>query len=72
MAYDHGDTVLVLGLGSDRKDEAVGEIVAITEIVTNEQATALGHAVGTIVYTVEFGDGTDADVSSERLKPYSK
>lgn len=69
MKFDYGDEVVVR-----TKDDAgnVAEkrcaIVSITPIEGEEQARHFKYPVGTVLYTVEFGDGTDSLVSEEDLR----
>jgi hypothetical protein len=61
MRFDYGDLVAV-----DQPQRA-GSIVGITPVATEEQAALLGHPKGTVLYTVEFGDGSDALIPESRL-----
>jgi len=42
-------------------------VVAITPIEDAKQVEIFGHPLGTIMYTVEFADGTDKLVSESDL-----
>jgi hypothetical protein len=42
-------------------------VVAITTVDSLKQAEVFGYPRGTVVYTVEFGDGTDKTVSEDEL-----
>jgi hypothetical protein len=59
MKYEYGEEVLytfAVGGIVTRKRCCV---VAITPVETAKQAEVFGYSVGTIMYTVEFGDGSD-------------
>ena len=70
MRFDYGDEVMVR-----TKDDAgaVPEkrawVVSITPVESEEQASHFNRPIGTVLYTVEFGDGTDVLVSEEDLRP---
>jgi hypothetical protein len=40
----------------------------MTSIETEEQSRVFGYPAGTTIYTVEFGDGTDANIPEKLLK----
>lgn len=69
MKFDYGDEVVV---GS--KDDAGNvvekrcAVVSITPVETEEQAMHFKFPVGTVLYTVEFGDDTDALLSEGDLR----
>jgi hypothetical protein len=42
-------------------------IVGITLVETAEQSELFGHPQGTVMYTIEFEDGTDKFVSEDEL-----
>jgi hypothetical protein len=42
-------------------------VVGITPIETLEQVELFGYPMGTVMYTVEFGDGTDKLVMESDL-----
>ena len=68
MKYDYGQEVIYNC--SDDKGMATTmrcAIVGITPVETIEQAKAFGYPRGTILYTIEFGDGTDKLVSENEL-----
>ena len=70
MKFDYGDEVVVRtedGNGSVAEKRCA--IVGITLVESEEQATHFRHPVGTVLYTVEFGDGTDALISEGDLRP---
>src|SRR5690242_14450005 len=69
MKYSHGDEILVTALddsGHAVKKYAV--IVAITPVENDEQARQFKVSVGTILYTVEFNDGSDALLAEDQLE----
>jgi len=43
-------------------------VVGITPVEREEQEKAFKYPIGTILYTVEFGDGTDTLVSESDLR----
>jgi hypothetical protein len=71
MKFDYGEEVVLT-----TKDDAgnVGEekrcwVVSITPVESEEQAKLFKHPIGSVLYTVEFGDGTDAFVPEADLRP---
>jgi hypothetical protein len=40
----------------------------MTPVETEQQVAVFGHPVGTMVYTVEFGDGKDAQIPEGLLR----
>jgi hypothetical protein len=70
MKFDCGDEVKLR-----TKDDAgtVAEkpcaVVSITPVESEEQTRHFKRPVGTILYTVEFSDGTDALVTEADLQP---
>jgi len=70
MKFDYGDEVVVRIMDNARGVvERGGAVVSITTVESEEQATHFKHPVGTVLYTVEFGDGADALVSEGDLRP---
>jgi len=68
MKFDFGDTVACRTTNDEGIPvEKVCEVVAITPIENDEQAKHYGYPIGTVVYTVEFGDGTDANAPEHDL-----
>jgi hypothetical protein len=69
MKFDYGDEVVLKA-----KDEAgnviekLCEVVGITPIENQEQASHFKIPVGSVLYTVEFGDGTDTLVTESDLR----
>jgi hypothetical protein len=70
MKFDYGDEVVLR-----TKDDAVSVagkkcvVVSITPVESEEQAKHFKRPIGTVLYTVEFGDGTDALVAEADLWP---
>jgi hypothetical protein len=70
MKFDYGDEAVVR-----TKDDAgsvaekSGAVVGITPVESEEQAKHFKRPIGTVLYTVEFGDGTDALVSEADMRP---
>jgi len=70
MKFDYGDgVVLRIKDEAGKVVEKECEIVGITPVENEEQAKDFKYPVGTVLYTVEFGDGTDALVSEGDLRP---
>jgi hypothetical protein len=70
MKSDYGDEAVARardGTGSVAEKRCA--IVGITPVASDEQAEQFKCPVGTILYTVEFGDGTDALVPEADLRP---
>lgn len=69
MKFDYGDQVLAKTKddhGNLVEKEAV--VVSITTLETQEQTRYFERPLGTVLYTVEFGDGTDALIAQEDLR----
>jgi hypothetical protein len=70
MKYDYGHELFLLT--TDDGGNTVLRpcvVVGVTFIENENQAQHLNHAVGTTLYTVEFGDGSDVLVPEESLRP---
>jgi hypothetical protein len=68
--YDYGQEVLYAS--TDENGAATTTpcaVVGIMPVETLEQAESLGHPCGSVLYTVEFGDGPDKLVSESELGP---
>jgi hypothetical protein len=65
VRYDFGDSVQLAATLEPC------EVVGITQVENAQQAEAFGFPVGTIFYTVEFGDGSDALVPEVAVEPFS-
>lgn len=57
MQHDSGTVVWVRG------HPEPGEVVGITMVENATQAAALGYPIGSVLYTVEFGDGSEMFLS---------
>lgn len=72
MKYDYGDDVV---FGEEDQNGGVlakhGAVVGITPIETAEQSRVFAHPVGTVLYTIEFGDGSDALIPEDQLRALS-
>jgi len=68
MKYDYGHEV-VLRTNDDAGETALRPcaVVGITLVQNENQAAHFHYAVGTVLYTVEFGDGSDALVPEGAL-----
>lgn len=70
MKFDYGDEVVAKTTGDlGNFVEKEGVIVSITPVESMEHARHFNCPVGTVLYTVEFGDGTDALLSERDLRP---
>jgi hypothetical protein len=71
MKFDFGDTVVFGETGGDGSipTNAVGSIVSITEVATKSESEVFGYPIGTLLYGVEFADGSDRLVPEELLMP---
>jgi hypothetical protein len=69
MKFDYGQQVIYKPLAStDIGTTKLCSVVAITPVDTSDQAEAFGYPQGTVMYTVEFGDGTDQFVPEGDLQ----
>ena len=69
MKFDYGDEAVVTGdVECEPNAGRPCAIVAMTSIETEEQSRVFGYPAGTTIYTVEFGDGTDANIPEKLLK----
>ena len=68
--YDWGETV---GVSKDAPPKfrpgQVGEICGIREVADEIQSDATGERVGTVMYIVEFGDGSSVEIAEQSLLP---
>jgi hypothetical protein len=70
MKYDYGDEVILKAANdSGVPVDTPGAVVGITEVQSSKQAEAVGFPIGTVLYTVELGDGSDQLVPEDRLAP---
>jgi hypothetical protein len=69
MKFDYGDEVIA-GIKDDARNvvEKRCVIVSITPVETEEQSRHFKRPIGTVLYTVEFGDGSDALVTEGDLR----
>jgi hypothetical protein len=69
MKYTWGDTSYLNKYDENKKviSSTKVEIVGITQIKTIEQSEHFNVPVGSVFYTVEFEDGSDAFVKEEEL-----
>jgi len=66
MQFDYGDLVRVDTADQSHSGRA-GSIVGITPVETDEEALHFKSPKGTVLYTVEFGDGSDALIHESSL-----
>ena len=73
MRFDYGDEVIFkeASPGGDWVDRSCC-VVGITIVETEDQSQVIGHPMGTILYTVEFGNGSDKLVPERALEPIPK
>jgi hypothetical protein len=70
MKFDYGDEVVAkIASKGGIVVEKECVVVSITPVESVEQAIHFKCPVGTVLYTVEFGDGTDVQVSEGDLRP---
>jgi hypothetical protein len=67
MKYDYGQQVNYSPSSKQDMVMTPCSVVAITTVDNPKQAEIFGYPQGTVVYTIEFGDGTDKTVSEEEL-----
>ena len=67
MKFDYGQEVLYKRPSGDGLVVTRCCIVGITPVETAEQSELFGHPRGTVMYTIEFGDGTDKLVPEDEL-----
>ena len=71
MKFGYGDAVIAEQAQADGNiSNRPCSVVAITPIKTEDEARTFGSPIGTILYTVEFPDGTDATLPEDVLTPY--
>lgn len=68
--FGYGDEVSLRQTGESGSfiSEACS-VVGITHVETEEQSLVFGYPTGTVLYTVEFGDGSDKLVPEDQLSP---
>ena len=70
MRFDYGDEVIVrVKDDAGSVPEKRAWVVSITPVESEEQASHFNRPIGTVLYTVEFIDGTDAFVPDSDLRP---
>jgi hypothetical protein len=67
MKYDYGQRVFYKPSSKPNVVTMPCSVVAITTVDNSRQAEVFGYPQGTVVYTVEFGDGSDKTVSEDEL-----
>ena len=69
MKYDYGDDVVLKTEGLNGVIlKKTGTVVGITIVENDNQVPIFGHPIGTILYTVEFGDGSDSMIPEENVE----
>jgi hypothetical protein len=66
--YEYGDEVNLRQTDDSGKlINEVCSVVGITPVETDEQSVVFGYPTGTVLYTVEFGGGSDKLVPEDQL-----
>ena len=70
MKFDYGDEVVVTRTDKDgpASMHLKGSVVAITNVSSESESDVFGYPVGTVLYTVEFADGSDDLLPEESLR----
>jgi len=69
MKFDYGDEVIFKETGPNGTYiDRVCIVVGITPVETENQVPVFGYPLGTVLYTVEFGDGSDRFVPEDALE----
>jgi hypothetical protein len=70
MRFDYGDAVILRTKDdSGNIAEKYCAVVSITPVENEQQAEHFQQPIGTVLYTVEFDDGSDAFVPESDLRP---
>jgi len=69
MQFDFGDEVVRVGVDGTETGQP-GAVVEFTEVKFPEQIQRYGYPLGTILCTVEFGDGTAQMIPESDLRIY--
>lgn len=67
VRFDYGQAVLHESLAAGMITTRPGSIVGITPVETPTQVVHFGYPLGTVLYTIEFSDGTDQLVPESEL-----
>ena len=67
-----GDSVRLTRPSSSRETGSLASVCGIRTIETREEAERARASVGTILYTIEFGDGSDIDVPESWIELVDK
>jgi hypothetical protein len=69
MRFNWGDNAAIASdAPADARPGAEVSVCGMRTIETAQQAAAAGHPVGTILYVVEFGDGSALEVPEAWLR----
>ena len=69
--YNYGDTVLIATEAPDNyRPGAIASIYAIRVIENSNTARKYKAEIGSILYGVEFGDGSSVELPERFLKPF--
>ncbi len=71
--YTWGETVkITIDAPKAHKPGELAEICSMWEIKTDENSISRGEPVGTIIYSIEFGDGTLMEIPDRYLEKYQE
>ena len=71
--YTWGETVkIVSGAPKTYRPGKLAEICSMWEIRTDENSKARGEPIGTVIYSIEFGDGTLMEIPDRYLEKYQE
>ena len=71
--FTWGETVKIsIDAPKEYKPGELAEVCSMWEIKTEENSKALGEPVGTIIYSIEFGDGTLMEAPERYLEKYQE
>jgi hypothetical protein len=69
MKFDYGDSVIFREVDpSGNSVERTCSVVGITPVEVESQVSVFGYPLGTVLYTVEFGDVSDKLVPENTLE----
>ena len=70
MKYDYGGSVEVMGSAPECYSPGVkGSLCGARRIETEEQAKVVNVSIGTVLWIVEFANGSSSEVPEEYLVP---
>jgi hypothetical protein len=57
------------GLPLEWRPGSLGEVCGVRTVENDQQAAACGQAIGTVMYIVEFEDGSSVEIAAYALEP---